>query len=81
MPFSCGYVRRLFRDDRVEKCDNEAPTLKLVMLTVTLTVTITVTLTSSTGLFLERAREPEALYFAVGPSCFGGSEPGWLCQI
>ena len=33
-----------------------------------------------TGLFLERAREPVALYFAVGLSGFAGSEPGWLSQ-
>ena len=32
------------------------------------------------GLFLERAREPVALYFAVGLSVFAGSEPGWLSQ-
>ena len=30
------------------------------------------------GLFLEQAREPEALYFAVGLSLFAGSEPGGL---
>ena len=34
-----------------------------------------------TSLFLERAREPEALYFAVGLSLFAGSEPGWLSLI
>ena len=33
-----------------------------------------------TGLFLERAREPVALYFVVGLSGFAGSEPGWLSQ-
>ena len=32
------------------------------------------------GLFLERAREPLALYFAAGLSGFAGSEPGWLSQ-
>ena len=33
------------------------------------------------GLYLERAREPEALYFAVGLSLFAGSEPGGLSVI
>ena len=33
------------------------------------------------GLFLERAREPVALYFAVGLSCFAGSEPGGLSHF
>ena len=33
------------------------------------------------GLFLERAREPVALYFAVGLSLFAGSEPGGLSLI
>ena len=36
---------------------------------------------SCTGLFLERAREPVALYFAVGLSLFAGSEPGGLSLI
>ena len=36
---------------------------------------------SSPGLFLERAREPVALYFAVGLSCFAGSEPGGLSHF
>ena len=34
-----------------------------------------------TGLILERAHEPDALYFAVGLSCFVGCEPGRLPQI
>ena len=34
-----------------------------------------------TGLILERAREPDALYFALGLSCFASSEPGWLSVI
>ena len=33
------------------------------------------------GLFLERAREPVALYFAIGLSLFAGSEPGGLSLI
>ena len=33
------------------------------------------------GLFLERAREPAALYFAVGLSVFAGPEPGGLSLI
>ena len=33
------------------------------------------------GLFLERAREPVALYFAVGLSLFAGSEPGGLSDL
>ena len=33
------------------------------------------------GLILERAREPDALYFALGLSCFASSEPGWLSVI
>ena len=32
-------------------------------------------------LFLERAREPVALYFAVGLSLFAGFEPGGLSLI
>ena len=35
----------------------------------------------STGLILERAREPDALYFALGLSCFASSEPGGLSLI
>ena len=34
-----------------------------------------------TGLNLERARDPDALYFALGLSCFASSEPGWLFLI
>ena len=34
-----------------------------------------------TGLFLERAREPVALYFGVGLSLFAGPEPGGLSVI
>ena len=33
------------------------------------------------GLFLERAREPVALFFAVGLSCFACSEPGGLSHF
>ena len=33
-----------------------------------------------TGLFLERAREPDALYFAPGHRIFAGREPGLLSQ-
>ena len=33
------------------------------------------------GLILERAREPDALYFALGLSCFASSEPGGLSLI
>ena len=36
---------------------------------------------NQSGLFLERAREPVALYFAVGLSCFTGSEPGGLSHF
>ena len=35
----------------------------------------------SPGLFLERAREPVALYFAVGLALFAGSEPDGLSLI
>ena len=33
------------------------------------------------GLILERAREPDALYFALGLSYFASSEPGRLSLI
>ena len=33
------------------------------------------------GLILERAREPGALYFALGLSCFASAEPGRLSLI
>ena len=33
------------------------------------------------GLFLERAREPDALYFAPGHTRFAGREPGLLSQF
>ena len=33
------------------------------------------------GLFLERAREPDALCFAPGHTSFAGREPGWLSQF
>ena len=35
----------------------------------------------NSGLILERAREPDALYFALGLSCFASSEPGRLSLI
>ena len=34
-----------------------------------------------TGLVLERAREPDALYFAPGHTRFAGREPGLLSQF
>ena len=33
------------------------------------------------GLILERARKPDALYIALGLSCFASSEPGGLSLI
>ena len=33
------------------------------------------------GLILEWACQPDALYFALGLSCFASSEPGWLFLI
>ena len=36
------------------------------------------TLSKLSGVFLERAREPVALYFVVRLSGFAGSELGWL---
>ena len=35
----------------------------------------------SSGLFLERAREPDALYFAPEHIKFAGREPGLLSQF
>ena len=37
--------------------------------------------TNRAGLFLERAREPDALYFAPGHTKFAGREPGLLSQF
>ena len=37
--------------------------------------------TSLASLILKRAREPDALYFAVGLLCFVRCEPGRLLQI
>ena len=37
--------------------------------------------TSLASLILKRAREPDALYFAVGLLCFARCEPGRLFQI
>ena len=38
-------------------------------------------MTIDSGLFLERAREPDAFYFAPGHIKFAGREPGLLSQF